>query len=421
MALDNVRPWAVAALVLAGLCLVVGERPARADAFNLLHSFSGGAGDGLSPQYGSLALSGTTLYGMTMMGGAGNQGVVFKMDTDGSGYANLHAFAGGAGDGSRPYASVTLDGGTLYGMTYQGGANAKGVIFKVNTDGTGYTNLHEFAGGAGDGALPRSSLTLDGTTLYGMTYNGGADDHGVVFKMETNGTGYANLHEFAGGAGDGKNAHGDLTVDGSTLYGTTRFGGASDGGVIFKMNTNGTGYTNLREFAGGAGDGLSAFGGLTLDGSTLYGMTSGGGASNRGVVFEVQDDGTGYANLHEFAGGAGDGWGPYGSLTQDGATLYGMTFAGGASNEGVIFEMATDGTGYANLREFTATVDDGEAPGGSLVLDGTMLYGMTDMGGASDRGIVFCQSAVPEPSTIVLALMAGAAGVGLRRRRRKRR
>ena len=81
-------------------------------------------------------------------------------------YTNLHTFAGGANDGAQPVATtLTLSGTNLYGMTYIGGAG-NGVIFKLNADGSGYTNLHAFTGSVSDGALPIGSLTLSGTNLY---------------------------------------------------------------------------------------------------------------------------------------------------------------------------------------------------------------------------------------------------------------
>ena len=171
-------------------------------AYTNLHAFAGGAGDGAG-SYGSLTLSGTTLYGLTFGGGASNKGVVFQLQADGTGYSNLHAFAGGAGDGAAAVGALTLSGTTLYGLTSAGGVSNKGVVFQLQADGTGYTNLHAFADGAGDGAVSVCALTLSGTELYGMTFGGGASSKGVVFRLQAGGTGYTNLHAFAGGAGDG--------------------------------------------------------------------------------------------------------------------------------------------------------------------------------------------------------------------------
>ena len=62
-----------------------------------------------------------------------------------------------------------MSGSTLYGTTQNGG-NGAGVIFAVNTDGTGYTNLYSFnAAGGGDGHNPYAGLVLSGSTLYGTT------------------------------------------------------------------------------------------------------------------------------------------------------------------------------------------------------------------------------------------------------------
>ena len=270
--------------LLAALCFAFALSPVRAQYTNL-HEFTGVSDDGSVP-IGSPTSSGTTLYGVATGGGVSSKGVVFKMNVNGSGYTNLHEFAGGSGDGDTPIGTLVLSGTTLYGMTrYGGAASGAGVVFKMGTDGSGYTNLHKFAGGTSDGANPYDSLTLSGTTLYGMTSKGGTSDNGVVFKVNTDGGGYTNLHEFAGGSGDGAGPDGSLVLSGTTLYGMARFGGASNKGVVFKVGTDGGGYTNLHEFAGGSGDGANAYSSLNLNGTTLYGVTEHGGVSNAGVVF----------------------------------------------------------------------------------------------------------------------------------------
>ncbi len=99
--------------------------------------------------------------------------------------------------------------------------------------------MHDFLGSPDDGYEPWGSLTLSGTTLYGMTYSGGSSNKGVVFRMDTNGLGYTKLHDFADGDNDGDNPNaGQLTVSGDalTFYGMTMLGGASNVGVVFRMN-----------------------------------------------------------------------------------------------------------------------------------------------------------------------------------------
>lgn len=175
--------------------------------FSLLHAFSGSANDGATPWWdSSLASDGTTLYGMTANGGISTNGVIFKISTSGSGYQVLHNFDGYDGflnpsgskdDGAVPYGTPVLSGADLYGMTALGGSNGIGTVWTMKVSGGGFQILHHF-GGTLDGYSPHGSLVLDGTTLYGMTQNGGSNSAiGIVFKIETNGTGYQILHHFS--------------------------------------------------------------------------------------------------------------------------------------------------------------------------------------------------------------------------------
>jgi MYXO-CTERM domain-containing protein len=351
---------------------------------NLLHSFEGGIADGQLPG-GSLTLSGSILYGMTSAGGASDFGTVFKLNTDGTGFSLLHSF-GGASDGWSPNGSLTLSGSTLYGMTTLGGpGTGGGTLFKVNTDGTGFSVLH-FFGGPSNGALPYGSLTLSGSILYGMTAAGGASNSGTLFQVNVDGTGFSVLHSFTGGTSDGRIPYGSLTLLGSTLYGMSSAGDA--GGVLFKVNTDGTSFSSLHSFQGGTSDGALPYGSLTASGSTLYGMTVFGGASNGGTLFKVETDGTGFSLLRSFPWDWNDRV-PDGFLTLSGSTLYGMTYRGGASNGGTLFKIETDGTGFSLLHSFAGGTSDGKFPAASLTLSGSTLYGMTSRGGASNRGTVF--------------------------------
>ncbi len=398
----------------AAMLLAIAATPARAQ-YNLLHEFAGGDSDGAMPYYTTLTLSSSTLYGMTYNGGYNNNGTVFKINTDGSGFSLVHAFAADNSEGRLPYGSVTLSGSTLYGMTYSGGANSRGTAFKVNTDGSGFGLLRVFSATATDGRYSHNSFTIDGATLYGMTTSGGSDNDGNVFRMNTDGSGFNNLHEFAGAPGDGRRPNGDLLLVGSTLYGTTRFGGGDDYGTVFKVNTDGTGFSLLHEFDGTASDGRDPYGALTLAGSTLYGMTYSGGANDMGAVFKMNTDGTGFIILHHFAGGDSDGRYPSGSLTLSGSTLYGLAYEGGTENNGILFQINSDGTGFTILHEFAGGTDDGSLPTGSLALYGSTLYGMTHAGGDSGKGVIFSYT-IPEPSSGLLVL-AGLAALSVRRLR----
>ena len=195
------------------------------------------------------------------------------------------------------------------------------------------TILHSFAGGATDGKNPSGSLTLSGATLYAMTSTGGAAADGTVFQIGTDGTGFGLLHSFVSGLNDGRNPSGSLIQVGPAFYGMTQFGGsAGGGGTVFQINADGTGFGLLHRFVVGAADGVGPLGTLAQSGSTLYGMTPQGGAANLGTLFKVNADGTGLGLLHSFTNSPADGQTPsFSSLVVSGSTLYGMTAGGGTA------------------------------------------------------------------------------------------
>lgn len=100
-------------------------------------------------------------------------------------------------------------------------------MFSINTNGSGYTVLHDFTGTATDGQYPGTGgLAIFGSTLYGMTESGGTGTNGVIYSLSTSGTAFTLLHSFVGGATDGSRPLGGLTISGSTLFGMTSSGGS---------------------------------------------------------------------------------------------------------------------------------------------------------------------------------------------------
>jgi uncharacterized repeat protein (TIGR03803 family) len=194
--------------------------------FGVLHSFATGNGTGNVPS--GLLLSGATLYGTAGDGGPEIRGPgigvgsIFKLQTDSSGFADFGIFDWNIGWGP---SGLTLSVNTLFGTTAHGGVSGNGIVFAANSDGTGFVTLHSFTALSNstnsDGASPFSGLLLSGNTLYGTTSIGGSAGYGTVFAVNTDGTGFTTLHSFAGGTEGANPSRGGLILSGNTLYGTT--------------------------------------------------------------------------------------------------------------------------------------------------------------------------------------------------------
>lgn len=178
---------------------------------------------------------------------------------------------------------------------------------------------------------------------------------------------YTVLHYFNDTTG--KSPTGSLISDGTYLYGMTPNGGSNNYGVIFKIKPDGTNYDTLLNFNGI--NGRNPLGDLYYDGAFLYGMTQLGGTHDSGLVFKIKTDGTSYDTLLNF--NSANGSVPqFGSLISDGTYLYGATKAGGINYAGVIFKIKPNGQNYTKLLDFTASNGN---PFSSLIYDGTYLYG----------------------------------------------
>ncbi len=394
-------------LAQAGLLLCcLAASTGSAQTYTVLHRFTGP--DGRRPQAG-LVLSGTTLYGTASFGGAAGYGTVFKINTDGTGYTVLRHITGS--DGLAPAAGLILSGTTLYGTTHGQGDFWYGSIFKLNTDGSGFTVLKTLNGSSdGDGPY---DLVLSDAALYGAASAGGRFGRGTVFRLDTDGGSWAVLQDFA--LTNGANPWTGLVLSGGPLYGATVNGGEMCCGTVFQINTDGSGFALLKSFGGGDYPGTNPGGELVIADTTLYGTTINGPRDRSGTVFQINTDGSGCTNLHIFSG-ASDGFSPRG-LRLDGHTLYGTTLYGGITNPsvplgyGTVFKVNTDGSGFTTLKQFTGSDDGGSPSEGRLVVSGKTLYGATWSGGTSNQGVLFALT-LPGPPVVLAPPSTQTAELG---------
>ncbi len=350
------KPLLATALCLAFLVVCVHPRPAAAQTFNVIHTFLGP--EGATPTTGLTMDTAGNFYGATAQGGINGQGVVFKLYVHGSAwlYSPLYKFTAGA-DGYTPEGRVVFGpDGPLYGTVYEGGAEDFGVVYKLQPSPT----------------PPHSTLTLwNEKTLY--TFRGGSDGAFPISDLVFRGNGL--------------------------LYGVTSLGGQGTCtqygcGTVYKLTeANGAwNETIVYSFAGGSDGGLPD--GIVFDSAgNIFGTTdSGGDGGNHGTVFQMTPSGAGWTEsiIHRFQPST-DGVSPSAAPILDNAgNLYGSTFCSGPGGGGTVFELTpSNGNWVFNvIHSFTASCTTG--PRAALTMDAAgNLYGTTYGGGAFGQGSVF--------------------------------
>jgi uncharacterized repeat protein (TIGR03803 family) len=199
---------------------------------------------------------------------------------------------------------------------------------------------------------------------------------------------YNVLYNFTGGSDGGNPVFGGLVRDKSgNLYGVTEFGGSSNCGTVFKVDTRGK-ETVLWSFTCGA-DGGYPFGTLAMSpGGKLFGTAYYGGAHSSGVVFQVNPKTRTETVLYSFTGGS-DGGDPFPGLVRGPeGTLYGASGAGGAYGDGVVFKVDPKSGTETVLHSFDYS--DGDGPLDGLIGDSKgNFYGTAYMCGSGSAGVVF--------------------------------
>jgi uncharacterized repeat protein (TIGR03803 family) len=299
-------------------------------------------------------------------------------------------------------AQNTYAQGELWGMTSGGGTDGKGVIFKTNLDGTGYSVQLNFDA-TNVGSSPTGNLLQAANgKLYGMTAQGGANDFGTLFEYDPSSGVFTKKLDL--GSIDGKYPRGGLfQASNGKIYGTTTKGGIYNNGILFEYDLS-TGIS-VKKFNFGAfvtvpffdPDGWSPNGDLVqAPNGKLYGTTSAGGLFVQGTIFEFDP----ITSIHKkrFNFGNTD---PTGTLHNSGkfplsgfvvgsnGLLYATVQSGGGPSDGVLFKFDPSVLSGGKIMNFSAS-STGQFPMGRLIqANNGKLYGTTSSGGANNNGIIF--------------------------------
>jgi len=299
--------------------------------------------NGSSPYGGLLQARDGNLYGTTFSSCCGTSGTLFRIRLSDGSFTPLGAWVTDAGYdspwyyGGGPIGDLAQGAdGYLYGITQDDGS-----IFKVSTNGTGFQTLYTFTYGTSVGYSPSGPLLLasDGN-FYGVCADGGANDKGTVYKMTPGGTVSA-LAAFYEGQWPNLQAIYPssrlLQTSDGNFYGAAE--GGNDGASVFKMTPDGALTTFGCDYdTGGAGPN----GVIQANDGNFYGTMQNGGVSfhlgSLGWVFRMTPDGV-FSEVLSFTGGPPyPGANPYAGLVQgsDG-NLYGTTGNYGSHGNGNVF------------------------------------------------------------------------------------
>jgi uncharacterized repeat protein (TIGR03803 family) len=266
----------------------------------ILYSFKGNTSDGSEPLAPVVFDATGSLYGTTFYGGTNGDGTLFRLTPGKNGDWTekvLHSFDFNGQDGFSSRAAVVFDkSGNLYGTTVNGGTGGNGIVFEETRGKNGsWTEnvLYNFTGET-DGGLANAPLIFDSAgSLYSTTLAGGSDGVGNVFKLTRNAKGewaLTTLYSFENV--DGVYPESGVIFDTTgNLYGTTYEGGAyNSSGTVFELTpgSGGTWTETVVHSFGNGPDGSNPVAGLLMDASgNLYGTTNAGGTYGYGTVFEV--------------------------------------------------------------------------------------------------------------------------------------
>jgi uncharacterized repeat protein (TIGR03803 family) len=244
----------------------------------------------------TMVLVGTTLYGATANGGSNNDGVVFSVNTDGTGFTLLHQFNGS--DGSDPVALVAGKNGIVYGVAQSGGVSNDGVLFSI-TPGGAYTLLHNFSLPAD--SLPSTLLMAANGTLVGSSLFGGSGSincHtgcGTVFSYVPSTRVFSTLYTLPSSDKQGARPYVGSIGPGPTVY-------VADNSLSFSLS-QAKGYVLLAKFNNYTVGYGTASGPLYTPGGTLYGVVVGGPVTYYGSLYSIKDNVITDANVFTTLGG----------------------------------------------------------------------------------------------------------------------
>ena len=360
-------------------------------AVRTIHTFSSQT-DGRAP-LGGLVPVGGSLYGVTRSGPGDMEfvGTIFHVIVATGELVTDFVFAG-SGQPFGPNCPLTLGpDGLLYGTSVGG---SFGVLYRFNPATGVTTTLREFS--AADGAGLGDFALAPGGSLFGSAIVGGTEDAGTAFRYTPATETFQRIYSLAPSNGvDGRRPGPIVSGGDGNFYGVTDLpnSGASSGWALFRLRP-GAGatftYERLRELDENvAGRPTQVKLTLGADG-LLYGYAQAGGPSGNGTLFRFDPNEGGppadpiaFTLVHAFP--QLNTWNPSAPVLAADGFLYGVTNAGGAANRGAVYRLNATTAAVAILGDVPAAstphiVNSALVPGPDGLLYGTSVAGPTVAG-----------------------------------------
>ena len=293
--------------------------------------------------------------------------VIYSIDLDGQNFQEVIS-------GSNSFlleGSLLIDG--ISKLSFQGETRFGRAIYTYAPSSNSIDSLFSI----GDNSL-RGDFKLVENSMLGIVAPPITSERDYIVSFDLSNNEFEETFEFINPNGEGLNTK-VISVDGK-LYGTTRFGGASNFGSVYEMDLNGENFRLLHSFLGAEG-GAYPSGGLAHIDSKLWGVTDDGWQSasqpeNNGTIYKLDIDGDNFDVVHYFENSSDPGAesDPVGELVEVDDRIYGTTMSGGAIRRGVLYSVLANGTDY-KVEDVNSIISEGDI----LFADGQLFtYGMAN-------------------------------------------
>jgi uncharacterized repeat protein (TIGR03803 family) len=322
----------------------------------VLHTFTAGPNkdyaDGNIPEMLAEGPDGK-LYGETALGGNDNcngfcDGLLFRVNRDGTGFTVIHKYCSEANCADGLYGGALVAGtdGNVYGTTQQGGTDAScsggcGTLFRVTPSTGAYEVVVNFTPTNGGGQPSNLMVASDGT-LWGFSV--GTTDAVLFHYTESNGTFQSFPMNFPLIQGDLPSAPLMMAFGPNGnffgLYGIY----ATDGTGVFEVDTDGSNLQLFPFYTTSASRGVPEAMILASDGNFWVADQSGITGSYGDIITLSPTDGSLIQTLQPFAVNSAEGTYPVTLMQAPNGALWGTTISYGKAaaehfGDGVIFRL----------------------------------------------------------------------------------